>query len=871
MLVITLICSIFYPNIGGWIGAGLIIHGLIWPQLAYLYAKYSPYYHTAEYHNQFVDACFYGLWCSTFDFQVWPTVTFFLVNSLNNLVTGGVKNFVIGFFALSGTMTLSGYLLDSSFQPDSSLITSLIAGFCIYSYAVLIGYICRIYINKIHSSRVEVQNQRNELIRANEEISAINEVVKTINSTLDLDEIMDAVQKAMKSTLNYTQMCLFIPSNHNTLIPSYFRGEGISEDIIIAVRGKEFPLKLGSSIITDAFQRNEVILFSPITEKVMEGMSLLDRELITADPIKSLLIHPLTIQGKVVGVIAFANNEEDFNQVESSISTLDQHLSQIAGAVNNALIHSELSKAKTLAEQGTRAKSEFLANMSHEIRTPMNAILGLVKMAQETEDETLRNDYLNKVDSSAKNLLTIINDILDFSKIEAGKVELSNREFSLSQVLSELNGLMSIKAEQKGLIFKINKSNEVPDYYFGDALRLGQVLLNLVGNSIKFTDHGHIFVNVKLVSQKDNETFLEFSVEDTGIGLSESQAERLFQSFAQADASVTRKFGGTGLGLSISKHFVELMNGCIWVESKLNEGCTFYFRICLRQINKELVDILQETKQRSRRVLIIDSDKQTIKSIAEALQKIHFIPEFATDETKALDKLATADDEFYGCIIVADNNPSALTSFPQSVKASTTSSPLLMLTTENIAQYANEQNAGASNYTGLIPKPINEQNLIDNIVAAYETSPAPTLAEPYLTDPNIQEEAVNSKETLNDKHVLLVEDNEINQLVAEHMLLKAGMKVVIANNGEEALEQLSAHNGGFDIILMDIQMPEMDGHTATQIIRATKAFSHIPIIAMTAHAFDSEKQRCIESGMNDHISKPINPEIVYSTMSKWLN
>lgn len=856
---------------GGWIGAGLIIHGLIWPQLAYLYAKFSPYYHTAEYHNQFVDACFYGLWCSAFNFQVWPTITFFLVNSLNNLVTGGVKHFVIGFFALSGTMAFSGYLFNSTFQPDSSLITSLISGFCIYSYSVLIGYICRIYINKIHSSRVEAQKQRNELIRANEEISAINEVIKTINSTLDLDEIMDSVQKAMKSALNYTQMCLFIPSNHNTLLPGYFRGEDISEDIITAIRSKEFPLKLGTSIITDAFLRNEVITYSPITEKITERMSLFDRDLITADPIQSLLIHPLTIQGKVVGVIAFANKEEGFKQVETSLSTLEQYLSQIAGAVNNALIHSELSKAKTLAEQGTRAKSEFLANMSHEIRTPMNAILGLVKMAQETEDETLRNDYLNKVDSSAKNLLTIINDILDFSKIEAGKVELSDREFSLSQVLNELNGLMSIKAEQKGLIFKINKSNEVPDYYYGDALRLGQVLLNLVGNSIKFTDRGHIYVNVKLVSQKDNETFLEFSVEDTGIGLSESQAERLFQSFAQADASVTRKFGGTGLGLSISKHFVELMKGCIWVESKLNEGSTFYFRICLRQINKELVDILQETKQRSRRILIIDPDKNAIKSTAEALQKIHFIPEFTTDETKALDKLANSSDEFYGCIIIADDSPSALTSFPKSVKANTIAPPLLMLTTENIAKYDNDETIGTSDYVCLLSKPITEQTLIDNVVAVYETSAAPTLTERYLTDSCIKEDVTNSKEALNGKHVLLVEDNEINQLVAEHMLLKAGMKVVIANNGEEALEQLSAHNSGFDIILMDIQMPAMDGHTATQIIRATKAFSHIPIIAMTAHAFDSEKQRCIASGMNDHISKPINPEIVYSTMSKWLN
>ncbi|MBF0273783.1 MAG: response regulator [Nitrospinae bacterium] len=527
------------------------------------------------------------------------------------------------------------------------------------------------------------------------------------------------------------------------------------------------------------------------------------------------------------------------------------------------------AEARDQAIDANKSKSEFLSMMSHEIRTPMNAIIGMTHLALQTELTSKQHDFLNKVQSSAQSLLGIINDILDFSKIEAGKMDIETVDFNLEDILDNLSILITHKAEEKGLEVHFATTSDVPTLLKGDPLRIGQILLNLTNNAIKFTENGEIVIEINKVSisEKTREVVLQFTVKDTGIGLSQEQIGRLFKSFSQADISTTRKYGGTGLGLTICKRLVELMGGEIWVESKLHEGSSFIFTLSLGlQGERRKHKLLPPESLEGLKILVVDDNKTSRTILQNLLQSFSFNATIASSGKEAIELLESSPkDDPYKLVLMDWKMPEM-----DGIEATNcirknpniTSIPTIIMVTaygrEEVVRKAEE-----ANLDGFLIKPVNSSVMFDTIMETFGqkrfTRRKPTSK---LSKRNDELEKIKGAK------ILLVEDNLINQEVATGILSNAGFEITIANNGREAVETVGKDN--FDVVLMDIQMPEMDGYEATTIIRQNKQFKDLPVIAMTAHAMASEKEKCLSIGMNDHATKPIDPEKLFSTLIKWI-
>ncbi|MBF0382925.1 MAG: response regulator [Magnetococcales bacterium] len=580
---------------------------------------------------------------------------------------------------------------------------------------------------------------------------------------------------------------------------------------------------------------------------------------------------PIINEDKLLGVLN-VEIKEGSEQEKALQEFLESVTAILSLVIAQKQIEEELNAAKNSALDANKTKSDFLANMSHEIRTPMNAIIGMSHLALHTDLNRKQKDYVNKIYNAANTLLGIINDILDFSKMEAGKLEIEKTPFRLSEVLDSVSDLITVKAREKDLELLLYIDPEVPHGLLGDPLRLGQVITNLANNAIKFTEQGEIVIRVKTNEIIGNDITLQFSVSDTGIGLTDKQVDKLFQSFSQADASTTRKYGGTGLGLTICKQLTELMGGKIWVESQKGFGSTFSFtaQFSLTSEIKSVCNLPSE-KIRGLKVLIVD-DSPTFQEIMKELAiNLSFSVHTTSSGSEAIELIKNNDSlndpfrlvfmdwkmpEMNGVEasqkILADNS---LNVIPKIIMVSAYEAETILRANENLQ------------LTGFLTKPVTSSTLLDISMQALGYGEQQVGIQQAVGETEIVYKPEIVKHIRGAK-ILLVEDNEINQQIAKELLEMIPFSVVLAENGQIGIEKIESEQ--FDAVLMDIQMPVMDGYEATKKIRLDNKFADLPIIAMTANAMAGDREKALEVGMVDHIAKPINPEELFEALAKFI-
>lgn len=696
------------------------------------------------------------------------------------------------------------------------------------------------------SDRIQAED---DLKLALNKVEALYKTSLSLSNTIDIAKVFEIILTKLNEVIPYNSAAIQEYKNNQFTILQCVGLKNKSE-----ILGISFTAQEGS--IGGIVCKTKKSLIIPDVKKVEDYVDLSEGKVV-----RSLMAVPLILNGKIAGVLTLDSIEENYFTDEMA-TTATAFASLAAIALSNSNNLKELIIAKEEAEAATKAKGDFLANMSHEIRTPMNAVIGFTNLLEETELKTKQRDYINKIKMSTQNLLVIINDILDYSKIESGKMSIENINFKLEDVLDNLSNIVSSKAYNKGIEYVVIMDKSVPNHLVGDPFRIGQVLLNLVNNAIKFTEKGEVIVRISSKSMEEESAMLEFSVEDSGIGMTKEQVSKLFQAFSQADVSTTRKYGGTGLGLSISKNLASMMDGSIRVQSEFGVGSKFVFtvKVTKRRESRSKVEVIPAFVSKLKVLLVVGND-YTRELLRSYLEGFYYNPDLAATGEEAIEITKSKKYD----LIIMDYRMSGINGIEtwrqiQKEPAEGTAPVCFLITAYVIEKIRDE--AMQAGIKDILPKPISQSTLFDTIVRLFSNE---TVARVMST---MQDDRPNGFEAIRGAHILLVEDNEINQQVAKELLELEGFWVDVAENGRAAINNILQKQ--YDVVLMDLQMPVMDGYEATKLLRAEYKFTDLPIIALSADAMSGTKSATRKAGMNDYISKPIEKKELFLKLVKWI-
>lgn len=829
-----------------------IFQGFFYPTILYL----APSFRLNAANNLLIDSSLYGICLALWGYNIFLVATFVASTNIMNMAAGGVLACVRGAALMLMGALLGGLLTGFTYRETLPQTTVILTAFGLVFFLTSLGM-------RIYKINTRLRNARSDLQAEREELLNLNTLALAVNSYLDVDIIMQTMMHSMERLYPFEALYIVAFEEEQQILEvSGIYGSTISQEEHAAFRNFRFDIDEDRhSLFVKGLVQRKVIHIANITPEMVSGGAKIDRALFAVKPSLSLAYFPVFVNDKVVAGACFINYVKTFALSKRDLDRIQQYLVQVGTAVRNATLINELSKAKVQAEiaqqkaeSSEEAKSRFLANMSHEIRTPLTAIMGYSEALQDeavTREE--QQKFVGYILRSGKHLLSMINDILDISKIEASKIEVEHIHCDLLEVLCDIDSYMQIKAKTKHLQYKLQIHYPIPQVVITDPTRLKQILLNLCNNAAKFTEQGHITLSVSV--QAPN--LLQFEVEDSGIGISEAEKEKVFSAFDQADTSTTRLFGGTGLGLYISKNLAQLLGGNITLKSERGVGTTFYLTVPLEaqrstyirsdeQFNQHMNEVRDSktyggVPQLTGRVLLAEDNVENQNLIMRLVRRTGMDVDLAENGQQAVD---AATKHHYNVILMDMQMPiiggrEAATL----IRCSGNQTPIVAFTANVMKHQLDEYRQ--LGFDGVLEKPIVREKLFEALSMLSQ-----------------------KQSQLLSRQVLVVEDNEVNQMILFRYITRGyeAAEVTLAGDGKSAIDAIKQHH--FDLVLMDMEMPVMGGLEATQKIRAL-GFD-MPIYIVSGNIGTEDVRRCLDAGASGHIPKPVDRQQIMNVIASTL-